>query len=109
VNARLDELLALPPPAFDGICIAPEAPGQPSLYRKPSPRFILEMIARHGLDPARCYLVGDNVTDSQTAINAGIHPVAVRTGKVDPRATPEVAQHRIPVFDDLAAFVATLT
>jgi len=57
VNARVEELLALPPPAFDGICIAPEAPGQPSPYRKPSPRFILEMIARHGLNPALCYMV----------------------------------------------------
>ena len=109
VNARLEELLALPPPAFDDICIAPEAPGQPSLYRKPSPRFILEMITRHRLDPARCYLVGDNVTDLRTALNAGIHPIAVRTGKVDPRSLPETAQNRIPVFDDLAAFVATLT
>jgi D-glycero-D-manno-heptose 1,7-bisphosphate phosphatase len=109
VNARLEELLALPPPAFDGICIAPEAPGQPSLYRKPSPRFILEMIARHNLDPVHCYMVGDNVTDTLTALNAGIGPIAVRTGKVDPRSRPEVAQHQIPVFDDLAAFVATLT
>jgi len=109
VNARLEELLALPPPAFDDICIAPEAPGQPSLYRKPSPRFVLEMIARHGLDPAHCYLVGDNVTDSRTALNAGIRPIAVRTGKVDPRTLPDVAQLQVPVFDDLAAFVAMLT
>ena len=108
VNARLEELLALPPPAFDDTCIAPEAPGQPSVYRKPSPRFILEMIARHGLDPARCYMVGDNVTDHQAALNAGIHPIVVRTGKVDPDSMPEVAQHQTPVFDDLAAFVATL-
>ena len=109
VNARVEELLALPPPAFDGICIAPEAPGQPSPYRKPSPRFILEMIARHGLNPALCYMVGDNVTDNQTALNAGIHPILVRTGTVDPRSIPGVAQHRIPVFDNIAAFVATLT
>ncbi len=108
VNARLEELLALPPPVFDEICIAPEAPGQLSLYRKPSPRFVLEMITRHRLDPAHCYLVGDNVTDCRTALNAGIHPVAVRTGKVDPRTLPEIAQLRVPVFDDFAAFVATL-
>jgi D-glycero-D-manno-heptose 1,7-bisphosphate phosphatase len=109
VNARLEELLALPLPLFDDICIAPEAPGQPSLYRKPSPRFILEMITRHRLDPAHCYLVGDNVTDSRTALNAGIHPVAVRTGKIDPRTLPEIAHLQVPVFDDFAAFVATLT
>jgi len=37
VNARLEELLALSRPVFEDICIAPEAPGQPSAYRKPRP------------------------------------------------------------------------
>jgi len=109
VNARLEELLALPRPVFDGICIAPEAPGQPSLYRKPSPRFIIEMIALHGLDPALCYLVGDNMSDRQAALNAGIHSIIVRTGQVDPRSIPEEARHGSRVFDNLAAFVQTLT
>ena len=108
VNARLEELLALPRPVFDDICIAPEAPGQPSAYRKPSPRFIFEMIERHGLDPEQCYVVGDNISDHQAAINAGIHPILVRTGKVDPAGIPEVAQHGSPVFENLAEFVQTL-
>lgn len=108
VNARLEELLGLPPPAFDGICIAPEAPGQPVAYRKPSPRFILETIKRHGLDPAQCLMVGDSASDLQAALNAGIQAVALRTGKVDPALLPEIAAHRIPVFPDFAAFAATL-
>jgi D-glycero-D-manno-heptose 1,7-bisphosphate phosphatase len=108
VNARLEALLGLPGPAFDGICIAPEAPDQPVVYRKPSPRFILEMIAQHRLDPAWCYMVGDSAADIHAALNAGIHPIVVRTGKVDPRTLSEVARHGVPVFDCLAAFVATL-
>jgi hypothetical protein len=32
----------------------------------------------------------------------------VRTGKVDPRGVPEVAQHGSPVFENLAEFVQTL-
>jgi len=108
VNARLEELLALPRPVFDGICIAPEAPGQPSLYRKPSPRFIVEMIARHHLDPAECYVVGDAASDHQAALNAGIRPILVRTGKIDPLSLPEVARNGSPVFEDIAAFVRTL-
>jgi D-glycero-D-manno-heptose 1,7-bisphosphate phosphatase len=108
VNARLEELLALPRPVFSDICIAPEAPGQPSAYRKPSPRFIVEMIARHGLDPAQCFLVGDNLSDHQAALNAGIHPIMVRTGKIDPGSFPEVARQGSPVFENLAAFVQTL-
>ena len=108
VNARLEELLGPPRPAFEGICIAPEAPGQPTVYRKPSPRFILEMIARHALDPKQCYMVGDTAADIQAAVNAGIRPIVVCTGKIDPRALPEVAHYRVPVFDDFAAFAATL-
>ena len=108
VNARLEEILGLPHPVFDGICIAPEAPDQPAVYRKPSPKFILETIGRHGLDPAQCHMVGDSAADIQAALNAGIHPVMVRTGQADPATIPEVAQHRVPVFDSLASFVATL-
>ena len=108
MNARLEEILGLPRPVFDGICIAPEAPDQPAVYRKPSPKFILETIGRHGLDPAQCHMVGDSAADIQAALNAGIHPVMVRTGRVDPATIPEVARHRVPVFDSLASFVATL-
>jgi len=108
VNARLEELLGLPRPVFDGICIAPEAPDQPVVYRKPSPKFVLEMIAQHRLDPAQCHMVGDSASDIQVALNAGIHPVVVRTGRTDPATIPEVARHGVPVFDSFAAFVATL-
>jgi D-glycero-D-manno-heptose 1,7-bisphosphate phosphatase len=108
VNTRLEELLGPPTPAFDGICIAPEAPDQPAVYRKPSPKYILEMVAQHGLDPAQCYMVGDSAADIQAARNAGIHAVVVRTGKVDPDTLPEVARHQVPVFVSFAAFVATL-
>jgi D-glycero-D-manno-heptose 1,7-bisphosphate phosphatase len=108
VNARLEELLGPPHPVFDEICIAPEAPGQPVVYRKPSPRFILEKIAQHGLDPAQCYMAGDSAADIQAALNAGIRPVVVRTGRIDPATIPEVARHGVPVFDTIAAFVAAL-
>ena len=108
VNARLETLLGLPAPVFAGVCIAPEAPGQPVVYRKPSPKFILEMIAQHQLDRTHCYMVGDSAADIQAARNAGIHPVVVRTGKVDPDSLPEVARNAVPVFASFAAFVATL-
>src|SRR5689334_15601447 len=63
VNARMEELIGLPRPLFQDVCIAPEMPGQPSLYRKPSPRFILEKIAQHHLDPAQCWMIGDSAAD----------------------------------------------
>lgn len=108
VNARLEELLGPPMPVFDEVCIAPEAPDQPVVYRKPSPRFILEMIERHGLDRSACHMVGDSAADIQAALNAGIHPVAVRTGRVDPLTLPGLTHAGVAVFDSLADFVATL-
>ncbi|MBI5771058.1 MAG: HAD-IIIA family hydrolase [Verrucomicrobia bacterium] len=109
VNARMEELLDLPRPIFAEICIAPEAPGQPAVYRKPSPRFILERIAAHHLDPAQCWMVGDSAADIGAGLAAKINVAALRTGKVDPLTLPEVAAQRVPVFENLAAFAATLT
>jgi len=108
VNNRLEELLGLPRPVFSGICIAPEAPGQPVVYRKPSPRYILEQVAAHRLDPTQCWMVGDSAADLGAGIAAGVKVAALRTGLVDPRTLPDVAARRIPVFQDLAEFVATL-
>ncbi len=107
-NARMDELLALPRPIFDGICIVPESSEQPSLYRKPSPRYILEMITQHGLDPAHCWMVGDRQTDIETGLNAKINAAAVCTGKHDPATWAALAVPGVPVFPGLAEFVATL-
>jgi D-glycero-D-manno-heptose 1,7-bisphosphate phosphatase len=108
VNARLEELLELPRPVFTEVCIAPESPDQPVVYRKPSPRFILEMISKHALDPAQCWMVGDSAADIGAGLAAKINVAAIRTGKIDPGALPEVTMHRIPVFENFADFAATL-
>jgi D-glycero-D-manno-heptose 1,7-bisphosphate phosphatase len=119
VNTRMEELLGLATreaagsprasPLFVEVCIAPEAPDQPSLYRKPSPRFITEMIAKHRLDPAVCWMIGDKVIDAQTGLNAGIRAALVRTGKPTDQASADAAaQLGVPSFADLSAFVATL-
>jgi D-glycero-D-manno-heptose 1,7-bisphosphate phosphatase len=108
VNGRMEEMLGLPEPVFDETCIAPEAPGQPSPYRKPSPRFIQEKVAEHALDPSACWMVGDSRADVGAALAAGIRAAAVRTGKVPPESIPEVAQGKVPVFDDFGAFMAAL-
>lgn len=109
VNARMEELLGLPPPVFDATCVAPEGPGEPSLYRKPSPRFIQEMIAAHSLDPAACWMVGDSAADLGAAAAAGIRAAAVRTGRVPPDSLAGVAAGTVPVYDDLGSFAAALT
>lgn len=107
-NARMLDLLGLPAPVFAGVCIASEAPGEPSLYRKPSPRFIHEMLVRHALDPAQCWVVGDRESDLEAGRAAGIRAAAVCTGKHAAAAWTTRAPAGVPVFADLAAFVASL-
>jgi D-glycero-D-manno-heptose 1,7-bisphosphate phosphatase len=109
VNARMEELIGLPRPVFAGVCIAPESPDQPVVYRKPSPRFILEMIAQHALDPAQCWMVGDSAADINAGLAANVKVAVVRTGKVDPQTLPEVAAHKVPVFETIGEFAATLS
>lgn len=108
VNARMETLLALHSPLFAGICIAPEAPDQPSLYRKPSPRYIQEMIAQHHLDPAQCAMVGDRTSDVQAGLNAGVRAVAVCTGELTAEGWQALALPGVELHADLAAFVSTL-
>lgn len=107
-NARMEELLALPLPLFTDICIAPESTDQPSVYRKPSPRFLLESIARHGLDPAQCWMVGDREGDVQTGLNAQINAAAVCTGKFIAEDWARLGFAGVPVFPSFVEFVASL-
>jgi D-glycero-D-manno-heptose 1,7-bisphosphate phosphatase len=107
-NARLEELIGLPAPLFADICIAPESPDQPSPYRKPSPRFILESIARHGLDLAQCWMVGDRESDVRAGLAANIHSIALCSGKHDAAAWSALALPGVAMFPDFAAFAETL-
>jgi D-glycero-D-manno-heptose 1,7-bisphosphate phosphatase len=107
-NDRMEELLALPRPIFDAICIAPEGPNDPVVYRKPSPRFIHESIERYHLDPAQCWMVGDREGDIDAGRAAGIASVAVCTGKLDAAGWARLAYPGVPVFPSFVEFVESL-
>lgn len=107
-NTRMEELLGLPAPLFTDICIAPEGADDPQHYRKPSPRFILESIARHGLDPAHCWMVGDRDADVEAGLNARINVAAVCTGKYDAAGWAARARPNVPVFPSIVEFVTWL-
>ena len=103
-NARMEELLGLSRPIFDAICIAPEGPDGPVVYRKPSPRFIRESLERYQLDPAQCWMVGDREADVETGRAAGIRSAAVCTGKLDAAAWQRTFPD-VPVFPSFVEFV----
>lgn len=93
VNQRMEALLGLPMPVFAGICIAPEAPGEPSLYRKPSPRFIEEMCARDGLAREKSWMVGDSPSDWEAGWRAGVNVGAVGDGHLGGAAAGHAGRH----------------
>jgi len=107
-NARMEELLGLPGPVFDDICIAPEGPDGPQLYRKPSPRYVLETIARRQLDPRHCWMIGDREGDITTGRSANIRVAAVCTGKHTAADWAQLALPEVSVFPSLRELVATL-
>jgi D-glycero-D-manno-heptose 1,7-bisphosphate phosphatase len=107
-NDRMDELLGLPRPIFDAICISPEGPADPVMYRKPSPRFVQETVARYRLDPAQCWMIGDRESDIRAGLNAGIRAAAVCTGKLDAEGWAKVLPAEVPVYPGLAELVAAL-
>jgi D-glycero-D-manno-heptose 1,7-bisphosphate phosphatase len=107
-NARLEDLLGLPRPVFDAVCVAPEGPDDPQVFRKPSPRFIQECVARHRLAPARCWMVGDRESDLEAGRLAGIGTAAVCTGKHDAAAWRQLLPAGTPVWPSLTELVAAL-
>ena len=96
-NQQMLDLLGLGHPLFTEVCIAPESPDQPAVYRKPSPRFITEAILRHGIDPKKAWMVGDKSIDIEAGLNAGIHAALI--GK---NISP--AGSAVPGYESLLAF-----
>jgi D-glycero-D-manno-heptose 1,7-bisphosphate phosphatase len=105
VNARLIQELGGLGIRFDKIYIAPEAPGQPSRGRKPSPQFLYDARDEFGIDLAESYMIGDKMIDLECGWNAGVKKsILVRTGYgAEVARTESAALERAIVVDDLAA------
>jgi D-glycero-D-manno-heptose 1,7-bisphosphate phosphatase len=76
-NLRMMELLGHGSNIFDAICMAPESPDDIPVYRKPSPRFIVEMVEKFDLSRENCYMVGDKESDILAGINAQINAILI--------------------------------
>jgi D-glycero-D-manno-heptose 1,7-bisphosphate phosphatase len=104
VNERMCELMGVDMSFFDGVCIAtdhPDSTDPKSTFRKPSPRFELETLKQHSLDPSRCFFVGDSMSDLQTGLRAGMGSVLVRSEQAFTHAVPE----GVLEYGSVAAFV----
>jgi D-glycero-D-manno-heptose 1,7-bisphosphate phosphatase len=106
-NRRMIELLDLGEQPFVRICVAPEAPKDPAVYRKPEPRFAHELLRDFGYAPHNLAYIGDRGSDLETAARAGIGGLGVATGLDDlPAELAELGLDKtFPVFASLSAAV----
>lgn len=101
-NFRMQEYLAHLGVSLTKIYFAPEAPDQPSRYRKPSPEALLDAANELNIDLSQSFMVGDKVCDVEAGVNAGVKKsFLVLTG----HGKKEVNELTIPakgvVFDSL--------
>jgi D-glycero-D-manno-heptose 1,7-bisphosphate phosphatase len=110
-NRRLEALLfGEGNRGFDGFCIAPEKPDEPSTYRKPSPAFVRERIEADGLDPSRCAFIGDKIVDIRCGVASGIASALVAPPGAPPRADAAAfaTSHGIAVYPGVSEAVLAL-
>lgn len=88
IHAHLCAMLAEHGARIDAIEFCPHHPteGQGEWRvececRKPRDGMLRRLIARHGLDPARSFVIGDARRDMQSGEGLGIAGILVRTGK----------------------------
>lgn len=105
VNRRMIELLGLGPAPFAGVCIAPELPGEASGYRKPSPRYIHEMLDLHGIPAAAAWMLGDSPVDWEAGIAAGIRSAAVVPDETAPKGSDRRRDLGVPAYSSVLAWV----
>src|SRR5580658_9930857 len=106
VNDRMTHFFAQSGVRLEKIYIAPEAPGQPSRGRKPSPQFLFDARDEFALDLSQSFLVGDKLIDLECGWNAGVKKsILVRTGygaEVE-RDLPEKISQAVVVNDLVGA------
>jgi D-glycero-D-manno-heptose 1,7-bisphosphate phosphatase len=103
VNEHLAREFARAGVRFEKIYLAPEAPGQPSRGRKPSPQFLFDARDEFALNLAESFMVGDKLIDLECGWHAGVKKsILVRTGygKEVERDAAEQIRHAV-VVDDL--------
>ena len=91
--------------SIDGIFYCPHAAKDNCICRKPKPGLLFQIAKQFNIDLSETPMVGDNISDIQSAKMANAKPVLVRTGKGEyvMQSFPEALD--VPVYDDLAHFV----
>lgn len=111
INMRMFELIRQKGGEVDALLFCPHAPDAGCECRKPKPGMFHELARRLKVNLAGIPAAGDSIRDLEAAMAAGAQPVLVRTGNgmETLKAVQQGDDERlkeVPVYDDLAAFVA---
>jgi len=71
INLKMIELIGLGKNIFSDICVAPNIFWNKNNYRKPSPKFTLELMNKYNLDSKSIAYIGDTSKDKDCAENIG--------------------------------------
>ena len=94
---------------IDMIVFCPDHPDRPGPNRKPAPGMAIQLLEAFSANAKETWFVGDKLSDVFCAINAGCKPALVKTGKgTRTLESPELEALSVPVYEDLADFVAGL-
>lgn len=84
VNKRINELLSNYDVSIDDFYYCTAHPDfnsdEECQCRKPSPKMLIDASKKFNIDLTKCYLIGDNVSDIESAFNAGCKAILVKTG-----------------------------
>mgnify|MGYP006080586237 FL=1 len=82
-NNKLLSLIGMGSNLFEEICIAEDYPANKITYRKPSPKFGIEIMEKYKINKENLFYVGDSLSDLETAQNIGCKCFGVNTGLID--------------------------
>jgi D-glycero-D-manno-heptose 1,7-bisphosphate phosphatase len=109
-ESRLDEINTELDRQLGGVIadwfVCPHTADQGCECRKPRTELLERAQRAWGFDPAATWFVVDDDRDIEAAERFGCRPALVRTGK---GARTAATRPDVPVYDDLAAFAASLT
>jgi D-glycero-D-manno-heptose 1,7-bisphosphate phosphatase len=94
---------------IDAVFFCPHTNTDNCNCRKPKPGMLQEIAARYNLSLAGVPVVGDSLRDLQSALAVGAQPMLVLTGKGKKTRLDPALPGGIPVFQNLAAAVKSLT
>jgi len=108
IHEKMYRMLANHGGRIDAVFFCPHGPDDSCVCRKPQPGLLKEIASRLRVSLDGVPAVGDSMRDIEAARAVGAKPILVRTGKGERTLVKGEGLDDVPVYEDLAAYVAAL-